>query len=262
GVCLPLLRREQEGVEILAGYRNPRRVLRSKHGPVPGQPGVQSVRSRVAAAHLSAAGAAREVRVRGGRQPMRTGARLGHLARLHRVGEQHLRQRALPKRTGTQLFAYRKVHPDARGSRGPSRADPACDHRSRRADSARSVDWIRPGRRSTPAHGDGRGHSCRQTGCRATNWTAARGRPAQRGGLRPAWRGSVTRAFSPKDPTVKITNVHAREILASRGNPTVEVDVTLEGGAFGRAAVPSGASTGEREALELRDGDPARYNGK
>jgi enolase len=65
-----------------------------------------------------------------------------------------------------------------------------------------------------------------------------------------------------KDITVKITSVHAREILDSRGNPTVEVDVTLEGGAFGRAAVPSGASTGEREALELRDGDPARYSGK
>jgi enolase len=61
---------------------------------------------------------------------------------------------------------------------------------------------------------------------------------------------------------VKITSVHAREILDSRGNPTVEVDVTLEGGAFGRAAVPSGASTGEREALELRDGDPSRYGGK
>jgi len=61
---------------------------------------------------------------------------------------------------------------------------------------------------------------------------------------------------------VKITSVHAREILDSRGNPTVEVDVTLEGGAFGRAAVPSGASTGEREALELRDGDAARYSGK
>src|SRR5947207_10188463 len=59
-----------------------------------------------------------------------------------------------------------------------------------------------------------------------------------------------------------ISNVHAREILDSRGNPTVEVDVALEGGAFGRAAVPSGASTGEREALELRDGDPSRYNGK
>ena len=61
---------------------------------------------------------------------------------------------------------------------------------------------------------------------------------------------------------MKITSVHAREILDSRGNPTVEVDVTLDGGAFGRAAVPSGASTGEREALELRDGDQARYGGK
>ena len=59
-----------------------------------------------------------------------------------------------------------------------------------------------------------------------------------------------------------ITRVHAREILDSRGNPTVEVDLALSGGAFGRAAVPSGASTGEREALELRDGDPRRYLGK
>ena len=60
----------------------------------------------------------------------------------------------------------------------------------------------------------------------------------------------------------KIKDVHAREILDSRGNPTVEVDVTLESGVVGRAAVPSGASTGEREALELRDGDKARYLGK
>jgi len=59
-----------------------------------------------------------------------------------------------------------------------------------------------------------------------------------------------------------IVDVHAREILDSRGNPTVEVDVVLEGGAFGRAAVPSGASTGSREALELRDGDKKRYLGK
>jgi len=59
-----------------------------------------------------------------------------------------------------------------------------------------------------------------------------------------------------------ITHVHAREILDSRGNPTVEADVTLESGAFGRAAVPSGASTGEREAVELRDEDPKRYGGK
>lgn len=60
----------------------------------------------------------------------------------------------------------------------------------------------------------------------------------------------------------KIKDVHAREILDSRGNPTVEVDVFLESGVMGRAAVPSGASTGEREALELRDGDKARYLGK
>jgi enolase 1/2/3 len=61
---------------------------------------------------------------------------------------------------------------------------------------------------------------------------------------------------------VKILRVTGREILDSRGNPTIEVDVALEGGAVGRAAVPSGASTGEREALELRDGDLARYGGK
>lgn len=59
-----------------------------------------------------------------------------------------------------------------------------------------------------------------------------------------------------------ITSVHAREILDSRGNPTVEVDVELACGAWGRAAVPSGASTGEHEAVELRDGDPNRYLGK
>jgi enolase len=59
-----------------------------------------------------------------------------------------------------------------------------------------------------------------------------------------------------------IIDVVAREILDSRGNPTLEVDVELESGAKGRAAVPSGASTGEREALELRDGDKMRYNGK
>ena len=59
-----------------------------------------------------------------------------------------------------------------------------------------------------------------------------------------------------------ITEIRAREILDSRGNPTVEADVILNSGALGRAAVPSGASTGTREALELRDGDPKRYGGK
>ncbi|HTL02143.1 MAG TPA: phosphopyruvate hydratase [Vicinamibacterales bacterium] len=61
---------------------------------------------------------------------------------------------------------------------------------------------------------------------------------------------------------MKISQIRGREILDSRGNPTVEVEVRLEGGAFGRAAVPSGASTGVREALELRDGDKRRYGGK
>jgi enolase len=62
--------------------------------------------------------------------------------------------------------------------------------------------------------------------------------------------------------TTTIVDVIAREILDSRGNPTIEVDVHLENGVVGRAAIPSGASTGENEAVELRDGDKARYNGK
>src|ERR1700760_4391273 len=59
-----------------------------------------------------------------------------------------------------------------------------------------------------------------------------------------------------------ILDVHARQILDSRGNPTVEVDVFLEDGSMGRAAVPSGASTGAHEAVERRDGDKRRYSGK
>src|SRR5256886_13317783 len=60
----------------------------------------------------------------------------------------------------------------------------------------------------------------------------------------------------------QIDRIHAREILDSRGNPTVEAEVILVSGERGRAAVPSGASTGEHEAVELRDGDPKRYGGK
>ena len=58
-----------------------------------------------------------------------------------------------------------------------------------------------------------------------------------------------------------ITDIYAREVLDSRGNPTIEVEVYTESGAFGRGMVPSGASTGEYEAVELRDGDKARYLG-
>ena len=59
----------------------------------------------------------------------------------------------------------------------------------------------------------------------------------------------------------KIDRISAREIIDSRGNPTIEVDVSLQNGSFGRASVPSGASTGRHEAVELRDNDPSRYLG-
>ena len=61
---------------------------------------------------------------------------------------------------------------------------------------------------------------------------------------------------------MRIENIKAREVLDSRGNPTIEVDVRCDDGSFGRAAVPSGASTGEHETIELRDGDKRRYLGK
>src|SRR6202789_1565716 len=72
----------------------------------------------------------------------------------------------------------------------------------------------------------------------------------------------LTNACSSGVKMTAIVNVVGREILDSRGNPTVEVDVVLEDGSMGRAAVPSGASTGTREAVELRDGDKRRYGGK
>ena len=70
------------------------------------------------------------------------------------------------------------------------------------------------------------------------------------------------RGFIPVKNSPIIESIKAREILDSRGNPTLEVDVHLQGGQIGRAAVPSGASTGEYEAVELRDGDKKRYGGK
>ena len=76
-------------------------------------------------------------------------------------------------------------------------------------------------------------------------------------------RNQFTRPFIEKGtPMTAIVDIHARQILDSRGNPTVEVDVTLEDGSMGRAAVPSGASTGAHEAVEKRDGDKARWGGK
>ena len=81
-------------------------------------------------------------------------------------------------------------------------------------------------------------------------------RPVMRSRFNASTEGTTTRAMS------EIVHVRAREILDSRGNPTVEAEVELASGAFGRAAVPSGASTGEHEAAELRDGDKKRYLGK
>ena len=65
-----------------------------------------------------------------------------------------------------------------------------------------------------------------------------------------------------ENTNITITDIYARQILDSRGNPTVEADVVLSGGSFGRAAVPSGASTGSFEAVELRDSDELAYGGK
>src|SRR5882757_6809180 len=78
---------------------------------------------------------------------------------------------------------------------------------------------------------------------------------------RPKLNDRLQHQITRSDMT-EIAQIHAREILDSRGNPTVEADVVLDGGATGRAAVPSGASTGEHEAVELRDGDPEHYLGK
>src|SRR5262249_28276254 len=76
-------------------------------------------------------------------------------------------------------------------------------------------------------------------------------------------RDSGDKVSAPETKTMgQIDRIHAREILDSRGNPTVEADVLLTSGERGRAAVPSGASTGEHEAVELRDGDSKRYGGK
>src|SRR5439155_22918475 len=74
--------------------------------------------------------------------------------------------------------------------------------------------------------------------------------------------GNGPLALQSRNPMSEIASVRAREILDSRGNPTIEVDVVLADGTMGRAAVPSGASTGKHEAIELRDGDDSRYGGK
>jgi glucose-1-phosphate adenylyltransferase len=108
----------------------------------PGEPGVQPLRSRVAAAHLSAAGAAGQVRLRGGRAAMRPGARLDHLGRLHHLGQPGGGQHPLSQRPRAQLLRDRAGDPDARRARRPSRAGAADDCRSRRPDSTRRAHRI------------------------------------------------------------------------------------------------------------------------
>src|SRR5262245_42520291 len=85
------------------------------------------------------------------------------------------------------------------------------------------------------------------------NWLASSANDSFRSFPLPSFRSH---------PMTQITKIHAREILDSRGNPTLEAEVTLSDGSFGRAMVPSGASTGSKEAVELRDGDKTRYLGK
>src|SRR5690606_28464223 len=82
------------------------------------------------------------------------------------------------------------------------------------------------------------------------------------GGLEGFWANNVYLCAKNNDNMSFIFNVHARQILDSRGNPTVEVDIVTDSGAHGRAAVPSGASTGVHEAVELRDEDADVYLGK
>src|SRR5262249_38070583 len=85
---------------------------------------------------------------------------------------------------------------------------------------------------------------------------------SSRGGESGTVSDAVSGRASPRSDRARIASVHARQILDSRGNPTVEVEIGLESGACGRAAVPSGASTGRFEAVELRDGEKAIYLGR
>ena len=264
GLRLPVLRREQEGGEVLARHRHARRLLRSEHGSVPGQPGVQPVRSRsgrcgrtrpqappakfVFADEGRRCGQALDSVISAGciiSGSRITGSVLCPNVRVHsfcdieqcilmpgvRVGRHARIRRAIIDRD--------VLHPARRAHRLQRRRGSPAPHghrqrRRRRHDRRRAVHRRPTQRRGAAQRGGGRSSAERQRQCRI-------GASTIRGG------------------DVKIQAVHGREILDSRGNPTVEVDVTLDGGAFGRAAVPSGASTGEREALELRDGDKTRY---
>src|SRR5437660_746543 len=151
--------------------------------------------------------------------------------------------RAPARRSGSRSRSW-MISSTSRAASKSSARPPAAINASRRRP-------IPPCTASRPRAG-ALGSSSRTPRSRWRRWGRPRGRS-------PRWPTSSTRG----GPDVSaITGVYAREILDSRGYPTVEAEVQLESGAWGRAAVPSGASTGKREALELRDGDSQRYRGK
>src|SRR3954454_14460758 len=125
---------------------------------------------------------------------------------------------------------------------------------SPRSTSRASSRWTRSWRCARPATASGDG------GRAPRRWRGATATSGTRLTSRRSWRTTPGPGYRPAAMS-QIETVHARQILDSRGNPTVEVEVQLRSGAHGRAAVPSGASTGEFEATELRDGGPA-YGGK
>src|SRR5260221_6794520 len=220
----------------------------------------------MAAAHAPGAGAAGEVRVRRRGPALRHVARLDDLGGLHHLRQLHPRQRAVPERARAQLQPGGRQHPDAGRPRRAARAHPPRDRRPRRVHSARRAGRLPRGRGSQAPHGQRQRHRRRHERRRSVHRTDRRRGAPDRGGVRLQgilliWEFGHLEIWKFGD-LVKIATVHGREILDSRGDSTVEVDVTLEGGVMGRAAVPSGASTGVREALELRDGDTRRYGGK
>src|SRR5690606_33731906 len=131
-------------------------------------------------------------------------------------------------------------------------ASAACSWKPTRTPTRRSVTAPMPGRWAACA-------SCWRPWSSLTRSASAVASPNPR----PDASGYPTPELEqPTTDMTTITKVHAREILDSRGNPTLEAEVTLSSGHVGRAAVPSGASTGSKEAVELRDGDKSRYLGK
>ena len=247
---LPLLGREQEGVAVLARRRHARRLLRGVDGPRPGRPRVQPLRPGLADAHLPAAAARRRSscspRTAGAASPPQSIVSMGCI-----VSGSEVRRSILCPDVRIHSFCDIEdsiLLPDA--DRAPPRARAARDRRPRRRAAARGARRLRPGRGPPAPHG---------LGGRRRGGHARRGVPRR---VRAAVSTPIALQRSLERGAASMTtidSVFAREILDSRGNPTVEVEVVLEGGAMGRAAVPSGASTGEREAVELRDGDKKRY---